>query len=265
MTTTSNAPGNSFMGWRSEALLLAALPFVGSLLALVFEAGFLSFFDVPLLFTQIDFVRIVRATFLVGVFFSLVLGGLFVAALLDQHPHPLCRRLGYPAFVAALFAPPFFYFAPTQFWKLVVLVMLIVLIYLLPPLFSRRGKSYLGHLDEMLEKEKLGKEKAETVSRPLANAIKKIFALLFALFWVTVFVFALGRDQAESRTVHYVLQGSPDWVLVTAYGDTLLLKTFNSRTRVIGTTLRLQKPADPTTTILVRRNIGSLIPPAKEP
>jgi hypothetical protein len=266
MNTNSSTSAQSQFSWRSEGAILTLLPIAGSLVALVFEIGFLSFFDIPLVLVQIDFIRIVVATFLVGFFFAVLFGGLLFVGLVTRHSNPLGRALAYPL-VMAVFFSPFVYFLPKareNWWLLAILVLLVALASTLPPLFSRKGKSYLALLQEQLQQEEEA-ELEHQIQRPIANAIgKKILPSLGLLFFGTFIVFALGRDYAQSRTVHYALQGAPEWILVTSYGDTLLLKNFNSRTRVLGTALRLQKPADPTTTILVRRNIGRLIPAAKD-
>lgn len=266
MNTNSPATEQSRFNWRSEGVLLAILPIAGSLVALVFEAGFLSFFEVPFILIQIDFLRIVIATFFVGMFSAVVFLGLLLVGLIMRSKNPLGRALAYPLIMVVLFSPILYFIPATreQWALLAVLVLLAALACVLPPLFSRKGKSYLTRLEEQLQEEEAANIDHK-VQRPIANAIsEKILAPLGFLVFGTIYVFALGRDYAESRTVHYALQGAPEWVLVTAYGDTLLLKNFDSRTHVLGAALRLQKPADPTTTILVRRNIGRLTPAAKD-
>lgn len=102
---------SAFRLLQSEGALLAAIPFAGSVIALAFEAGYLSFFDVPVTLLQLDFTRIVTASAVVALLSIFLLIPLTLVAAVARGPHPVRRALLKPL-VHALFFGTIIYFTP---------------------------------------------------------------------------------------------------------------------------------------------------------
>jgi len=248
---------------RSEGLLLASVPFLGSLLALTYEAGYLSFYEVPITLVQLDFVRIVTASAVVGFFallylLSFVLGGLFV-----QGEHPVRRAFALP-FAQALLLVPIFLVIPgpaTRWWVLAGLMVLSAAAYLVPPLFNRTpGTTYTQRLASALAKERVASETYKQ-DRPIAYAVNnRLLAPLAGLFFATLIVFAMGRSSASDKTVHWLTKEQPPWLLVANYGDTLVLRSYDVTTRHLGPELRLVKSTEVPSIVLVRERTGTVQP-----
>lgn len=263
MSSESTNNTSVFSILRIESVVLAVIPFIGSLLALTFEAGYLSYFDVPVTFIQLDFVRIVTASAIVALFSALYVLSFLFAAFVVQGSNPLRRALALPLSIG-LFLGPLFLLVPgptERWWVLAGLMVFCVLTYLIPPLFRKSGGKYIQRLTEDLAKEatQRGKQKSE---RPVATAVGgKIFVPIGVLLFGTIAVFSMGRSAAEEKSLHWLTKDNPPWILVTNYGDTLVLKSFDPATRQIGLDMRLVKAAEANSITLVRRNAGQLLEP----
>ena len=193
---------------RSEGIVLAIIPFVGSLVALTYETGYLSFFDVPATFVQLDFVRIVTASAGVALFVAAYLVALVFAALVVQGPNPLRRALALPLSAAFLLGPIFLLTPgpPGRWLVLAGLMVLSILGYLIPPLFSRRsGTTYMQRLSADLDSERPARDDQKT--KDSSTTYNKMIFPLSVLFFVTLAVFSLGRNAAAEATTHWVHSG----------------------------------------------------------
>lgn len=249
---------------RSEGIVLAIIPFVGSIVALTYEAGYLSFFDVPATFVQLDFVRIVTASAVVAFFFVSYLVTLAFAGFVVQGRNPLRRALAQPLSAAFLLAP-IILLAPGPPGRWVVLAGLMVfsfLGYLIPPIFSRRrGTTYMQRLSADIDNEESARDGQRT--KVTSATYNRIIFPSSVVFFVTFAVFSLGRNVAAEATTHWVTKESQPWLFVRSYGDTFILKSIDSSTTQIGSELRLLAPENSAAATLVRKDTGKLLPPKK--
>ncbi|WP_180124939.1 hypothetical protein [Rhodoferax sp. BLA1] len=243
--------------------MLALIPFLGSLLALTYEAGYLSFYDVPITLVQLDFVRIVRASAVVGFFALLYLLSFVLVGLFVQGKHPVRRAFGLP-FAQALLLVPIFLVIPgpvTRWWVLAGLMILSAAVNLVPPLFRGiPGTTYTQRLSSMLAKERVASDTYKQ-ERPIAYAVNnRLLVPLGVLFFATLIVFAMGRNSASEKTVHWLTKEQPRWLLVANYGDTLVLRSYDVTTRQVGPELRLAKATEVPSIVLVRERTGIVRP-----
>ncbi len=104
-------PVSPFKRLLTEGAVLAGVPVFASLVAYLYEFGFLSFYKVPPSFIQLDFTRILTATAVVLLAIVLFLMLLTTAADVSSGRHPLVRALG-RALVLSLVWLPFFVLMP---------------------------------------------------------------------------------------------------------------------------------------------------------
>lgn len=247
---------------RSEGIVLAIIPFFGSVVALIYEAGYLSFFDVPANFIQLDFVRIVTASSIVAFFFVSYLVALSLAGLVVQGRSPLRRALALPLSAAFVLAPIILLTPgpPGRWFVLAGLMLLSILGCLVTPMLSRRsGKTYMQRLSEEMDNEELARN--DQGAKDASAIYNRIVLPLSVLFFVTFAIFSLGRNAAAEATTHWVTKGDQAWLFVRSYGDKIILKSFEPSTKQIGSELRLLAPDNSAAAILIRRDTGKLLAP----
>lgn len=211
---------------KSEGLLLALIPFVGTFIGFVFEAGYVSFYDVPISLIQIDFNRIVASTGLVFLIFMFWFKCLSATSLLYKNKYVIIRALYEPTLMT-LFFGAFAYAAPGEPNKWAILAggfVAFSLLNFLPPAFEkRRGTRYLERLSAHLEE-------CETQSGRPNIDITSLFALIF---FGSTLVFGIGRSVAVEKHSYWVPEQYPSMVVVEFYGDVVVLKEFDTNSREI--------------------------------
>lgn len=247
---------------RSEGVVLAIIPFIGSLVALTYEAGYLSFFDVPATFVQLDFVRIVTASAVVAFFVVAYFIALVFAGFVVQGSNLLSHVLAFPLSVAFLLVPILLLTPgpPGRWLVLAGLMVLSILGDLIPPLFSRHsGTTYMQRLSANLESESPVHNDHKT--KDSSTTLNKIIFPISVLFFVTFAIFALGRNAAAEVTTHWVTKDDQAWLLVRSYGGVFILKSFDPATKQIGSELRLLSPDNSAAATFIRKEIGKLLEP----
>lgn len=220
---------------NSEATWLAAVPFVGSLVSLAFEAGYLSFYGVPITFVHLDLPQVAAASVLVA----------FVAAMLAfcsemlfaivRGDHPLRQALVLPLF-RGLFFFPFVLLSPFPAIKWIYFlgfVLALALLELVPPIFSRRNESYLVRLADQNKANRDAEKKEE----PFMEHAKGIFGLVMMAGFL---VFLIGFNYASDKERYFVTDDG-DKIMVANYGDLIVFKSFDQVTNRIGTELTIMK------------------------
>lgn len=245
---------------RSEGVLLSVIPFVGSVLALAYEVGVLSFYDVPRTLIQLDFVRIVRAT-AVTVMFGVCYGviALLFAAFI-KGTHPLKRAMVGPVAFGILITP-FVYIGPNaegKWWVAASFVTLWVAFHLVRPLFSSdSSKPYLERLKDQLDADEVLRENTDNKVSSTSN-FHRIAANVAIAFFAAIVVTSLGRKMTEDNESHWILQDSSTWVLAASYGELYIFKEVDLKTRQIGPMIKLVKVGSPSDLSLRNVHLGQL-------
>lgn len=253
---TKNLTINALL--KQDGTIVVLIPFLGSLVSLAFEAGYLSFYDVPVTLIQLDFVKIITATLVVIVYAFLFTILAAVVLSIVKKGEPLGMALADSAAAFLLFAPFLIVTSGNKnAWiALGLLCLLLALSNLLPPLMQwRTGLRYKQRLTNYLEqeKEKLIKEEESLLERFILQPIALMGFLL-------LIVFLIGRQHAEVQIQYYVMKDEPNWVLLASYGDSFIFKNVNWKNKQIGTNMRLLKITDSETLNLDRVVKGKLNP-----
>lgn len=220
---------------NSEAIWLAAVPFVGSIISLAFEAGYLSFYGVPITFVHLDLPQIAAASVFVIIVIAMLGFCYEMLFAIVRGDHPVRQALVSPLF-KGLFFFPFVLLLPLPAIKWTYLsgfVLIFVLLELVPPIFSRRNASYLVRLSDQLKANRVAEKKEE----PFTEHVKGIFGLAMMS---GLLVFLIGFDYASDKD-HYFETDSGDKIMVANYGDLIVFKSFDRVTGTLGTELTIMK------------------------
>lgn len=240
---------------KSEGVLLAAVPFAGSLLTAAYEAGYLSFYDVPLTLAQFDFTHIVIASVLVALVVGFLIVLLLQVSAMARGRHPLRRAAArlvavYIVFgtLGLLVVEPY-----ERGWFFGILLVLPLAVYLvLPALRGSSGENYLRRLSRTLDQEEASESKVTKSNIYLISAL---------IFFGAILTISLGRFNARQRLDYWVNADKPTYFLVASYGDLFIFKSFDPGTKQVGNELFIVKFSEDAPLRLVRRRIGALKPP----
>lgn len=220
---------------NSEAIWLAAVPFIGSLVSLAFEAGYLSFYGVPVTFVHLDLPQIAAASVFVAVVVAMLAFLSEIVFATVRGEHPVRQALVSPLFKAFFFFP-FVLLGPlpaTKWLYFFGFALAFVVLELVPPIFSRRDGSYLVRLAAQVKEDRDADGKQE----PLMEHVKGIFGLTAM---AGLLVFLIGFDYASDKG-RYFVAGTGDKVMVANYGDLFVFTSFDQRTGELGTELTITK------------------------
>ncbi|HFH4653809.1 hypothetical protein [Pseudomonas aeruginosa] len=212
----------------SEAILIAIIPFVGTYIAFLYEAGYASYYEIPISFIQIDALSIISSSTLVVLFIYAFFVLLDLARKIVKGSHPVRKALALPltmTIVSAFFIV--FLDIPNKILLISAVFLFATTITYLPPLFKRDTKdNYLKRLEiqNANENKRLKEKNPESTRRDIISPIAFLF--VFGLL-----IFKGGIMHAEDKTYYYVLKDSPNKALVSNYGDNLIFSTFDQRTK----------------------------------
>lgn len=231
------------LGLLREGIILAAIPFFGSIVAFLFEIGKLSVYDVPVTYIQLDFTRIVIASAAVA-FASLLIFLLWTLGIgFRKKAHPF-------AWVVSKVIMLFVFFgtflvlsrASHEAWLVMwAMIGLLALFDLLPPLFRwKTGKPYWDRLRNDLIAERL-QNSAPEANKTFAD---KILGPLSLLLFGSLFVVMVGNYLERDKTTYWFLDESPNYIVVTNYGDMIVAKSIDRSTGQIGNSLLVIKNSE---------------------
>ena len=239
---------------KNESYLLAVIPFMGSFLAFLFEVGFLTYYEVPITFIQLDFTRIVTAIGLIAIMLSTLLFLFEFAILISEGSHPLKKIIGKTLIIIILLSSFLILIPdhPEKWWFIAIAACYPIIFTLLPAIpKSSTSNNYWDRVSLLINssKDKIKTGKANQLT------LKDILALtLFGSIWVSL----LGINYAQDKISYWVLNNQPDMVLVANYGDTLIFKKVLLTTNEITDHLELYKLNDSTPIKMSLRELGKL-------
>lgn len=240
----------------SEAVWLAAIPFVGSLLSLAFEAGYLLYYGIPVTFIHLDLPQIAAASVFVMLLGSMLTFFFELIIAIGRGSHPVRQAFVSPLVRGFIFFP-FVMLIPYSSVKWLYfagLVLVLALLEFVPPLFSRSGGPYLSRLAAQVKESR----SAEELKDSFGEHIKGMLGVSMLIGLLVVF---LGYNYASEKDRYFVL-GGENLAMITNYGDLVLFKPFEPATgRLVGgfTVMRLDSSRltlAERTGRLVKRNKG---------
>lgn len=259
MSDKAPSPLARFIG---EGIILAAIPIAASLVAYLFEFGYLSFYEAPPTLIQLDISRILSSLIVVIGSFALYLWiGLLVAST-STGKHPLTRAVG-----KALLFPvawlPFFVLLPEMQYRwsgFLALFLGPLLIDLAAPMFQR--KSGLKYWDRLAASEE---KPTPPTSLKDETIVGKYGAIVVTPILVTLMfgflIVLLGDAWARSKAVYWVMGDQPESVLIAHYGDTALFKKVDLKTKQLTDDLIVLKLSDSAPLKLRQVRLGALTEP----
>jgi hypothetical protein len=220
---------------RSETLLLALAPVAGAYITFIYEAGYLSFFGVPIEFMQLDLVRTLSATFSVAIFFILwSYFGAFLLVLIKRRS-PVQRALIRPFLFLFIFFPIAVLAGNRVVWVgvLITFSFLAALPFLKALRARRHTRRYISVLEEDLD--------GELKSSAVLTLRDRLEFVLFAIALCTSLFFYFGFYQS-STTKHFMTRtDQPSQLLVRSYGDNLIFVSYIHDQRKLGDEIILVK------------------------
>ncbi|MGA6099190.1 hypothetical protein ACPESN_15145 [Stutzerimonas marianensis] len=201
----------------SETAIIATLPVAGTLVALLFEAGYLSYYRAPIDLIRIDLTKIFIACTLVAAGISAIAIIAFFISLTIKGRHPIQRALIMPTFMSApLFLLTFW--SPIKYSFALALgffALQLGVTFLRPLTRRKKDGSYLENLIEATEAELNQKPTEENMTVNLRN-----YALL--IIFVAFMVFGLGHRYASEKELYFTTTDLTENIVVGIYGDTLV-------------------------------------------
>lgn len=228
-----------------EVTVVVLAPFLGSLIALVFEAGYLKHFGVPASLIQLDLVSILKPTASViaaGLAFLYLMASVadwlasrdvFVRVL--GHVASLCLPLGVMVFAAAP--------SLDTLGVIAGFAALFFLLQVVPPIFEfGTGLPYKDRLARSVEEERRAADAAAESKPTASNAIMdRVLVPAFLICVFCIVLFARGIGTAEDQTDYFVLDDQPDTVLVAQYGELMIFKRANLVRKELTDQMELRK------------------------
>ncbi|WP_312570987.1 hypothetical protein [Stutzerimonas balearica] len=202
----------------SETAIIATLPIAGTLVALLFEAGYLSYYRAPIDLIKIDLTKIFIACAFVAAGTSAIAILAFIIGHIITGKHPIQRALIVPTFMSApLFLISFW--SPINYSFAVAIGFFLIQIaftFLRPLIRGKKDRSYLENLKEANEAELNQKPAKEKITIDIKN-----YSLL--IVFVAAMVFGLGHRYASEKEYYFTVTDLPENIVVGIYGDTIII------------------------------------------
>jgi hypothetical protein len=266
---------------RSEGLLIAVVPLIGSFFAITFEAGYLSFFDIPFEYVEVSFKTIVAFT--VALIPVVVLLWLYVALIikLTEAKHPIWHAVA--GFMILGLIPLILFTFMLDLMKAMVIVLMIFILMVIVFVTYEKLSVFIHPITgspEYRARVFAGLEGHPTGANgqmpnnavdvvPTGNNEQKesiadnVFAALFVFLTLLGFVFGTlwttGVRHARLEGFRWVLEEDPSYIVVRNYGDTVILKQYDPLTKKLLDTMQLKKLDGAQPLRLKKVDIGELI------
>lgn len=247
---------------RSEGVVLAAIPFVGSLIALGFEVGYLSYFDVPAEYVEVGFNSIVAATAALAIPVALL--WIYLAQIIRffEATHPIWHVIG-QAMIYTLIPLVVVLIGHRSSKELFIplgIFVFFIVAYLTPPLFKRDSSTpYWGRVKSEIKMD--NKTVAEGKKRKSGEFLDLLLVPLTAVFFTVAFCGYLGYSFARGEKARWVLEDDPRYLVVRKYGELFVLKQFDPTTRTLVDSIQIKKLDDGKSIRLKKLEIGELVKP----
>ena len=251
--------------WVSEGILIASAPVAASVVALTYIAGYASYFEIPTEFLSLN----VTTLFVVGgkilnlALFAFLLF-FFVFQLVPDTDNPLRRRiLAISPWAVLLFLQVLFFDGKWREWLSTLMwTLLLVLTLFVGPLLHRGKSSYMERLSEADRRFNAG---PQTVAHQLllSNRSARILIFAFYVFFVLTAAYSYGRFDAMWKKEFLVPASSPDSVVLSSFGDNVLVAPFDRKTKQVERSFSILKKGEDPKLLLRWEVVGPLQPKSK--
>ncbi|MGH8607112.1 MAG: hypothetical protein ACREX9_06745 [Gammaproteobacteria bacterium] len=230
----------------SEATIIAAIPLLGYAVAFFYEAGYATYFHVPMMFISLTLTHVLIATSAVTIILGIFVMG-YVGFVIDmptlKHlaPHVLPLLLFFGMIVFAIGV------ALGMSLTIIVGVLLsgVLLAFSLRPLLKR--KFY---------------ETGSILAKKLSLGARDLLSFGLVVTFLSTLSFVFGSSIAANQQNFLVHVARPSVACLRLYGDTLISAEFDESTKKLAGPLHFDKVPPPYSPLqLVEKHIGPLLPP----
>lgn len=228
--------------------------------AFAYEAGFARFFGAPLELINLDLKTFfIVSSALVGALFALfLLINLFVSLLPRGDVRDPVYRAFLRVFLSFLFLIVFFYLSgdKKEWWVFLLIFGVYTMFEFIWPLITQRGK---GTYREKL----IGQEQIEDGTRSIFDIIKQLIGKTGYLIFLGICIglcitYFTGRYVASKQEEYFVLNTSPERVIIRIYGDKLITASFNRETKEVQKNIIILKVGEDPRLVLRLEKVGPL-------
>lgn len=252
---------------RSEGMLLAVVPFIGSLIALCYEVGCLTYFDVPFEYVDVGFNRIVAATAALSV--PIIMLWIYLAQIVRffEAKHPLSHVVG-RSMIYTLIPLAGVLLRNESAKELLIpfgVFVFFICAYLFPPFFRRNKEcSYWERVRDEIEE-----DDASFSSNAARRRSGKFLDILLVPFSVAIFGGGfcgyLGYSSARAEQWRWVLEDDQSYLAVRKYGEVYIFKQFDPSTNMLSDSMLIRKLDAGKAIKLKKIKIGNILkPPSKK-
>ena len=271
MTEISNQPKRkSFLGISlSDTLLLAALPFLAYLFTFIYQAGYLKAFELPLQFVSITTTDVFNiGGKVLGVFSTILVSLNVFSSFLPKGrlPYPLAKRFSLlvPILLIAIPALFFYKWGAVSYLFSSFLIFAIILMFF-PALVTRKYKGPYLHRIEMIDKDVTDVNPTNSNAFDGALFARTVNLLGYKVFIVIVYLllslyitFNAGKSTAQNQEIFYIVNTSPETIVLFMTNEKIISAPFDKTTRVIEPEFMIINIGDTTDLKLRLSNIGRL-------
>jgi len=252
---------NALSTWISEGLLIALAPVAAYLLTLSYIGGYVGFFNIPTEFISLNLTTLFSVAGNI-MFVAMFVYGLFLMFFF-LWPHtdsPILKRsLRIFPFAALLWVQLMFFGKRWHEWitTLFFFAVLGLQFFTLPLIGRTTGLSYAEKLSEFDGRESA---RADTVVGHLINSSLGPRLVTVALWtWVSLVASNnAGRFFAMWKQEFLVPASSPDWVVLSSFGENMIVAPFDRKTKVVERSFSIIKKGEDPKLLLRWEVVGPL-------
>jgi hypothetical protein len=247
--------------WISEGLIIASAPIAAYVLAMTFVSSYLDYFKIPAEFSSLNIMSmfsIASQIFTVAVIAPLIY--LAVFSLVKHAESPVTRRIRLVLPFAIMFAFRFLlFFSHVAEWigSLVVLLLLIFTFFYLPARGRKPELSYSANLNEF-DNQPRSSSVPILISMVSTELGGRIATIAFWAWFSIVTVSGAGRFYAMTQRSFLVPSGAPSSVVISSFGDTLVVAPFDRTTHEVDRSFFILKKGEDPKLLLRWEFIGPL-------
>jgi hypothetical protein len=250
----------SKLTWISEGLVIASAPVGAYLLGLSYIAGYASFFQIPTEFISLNIATLFSIAGAITFVALMVVALFFLLFMFWPHSENpiLFRVLTLFPLLALLYLQISFFGRHWHEWISTLLALLILIIqFFVMPLTQRQGSAYLEKLREVDKRN--SSAPATVVTKFLRNELGRRIGGIWLWAWFALSAsHSAGRFEAMWKREFLVPVSSPDTVVLSSYGDMLIVAPFDRKTKSVERSFSMLKKGEDPKLLLRWEVVGPL-------
>lgn len=260
---SSDSAGTNKSKWLTEGLLIAAAPVAAYLLALSYISGYARYFQIPVELLSLNagtlFViggKILSVAIIIFMFLMLIF------QFLSADSPILVKILMVLPWVALVYLEAVLFRFPWREWRLnLIFSVVLALEFFIIPLRHTDKPSYVEKLQEETRRFNAGRSLSARIFQS-----KPIVWLFGFLVWFSLTISSdAGHFEAMWKTDFLIPSSEPAHVVVSTYGDYIIVAPFDKQTKEIERSFSLLKKGDDPKILFQWQSVGPLHMKALQP